>query len=33
MIALMVGIVLLAVIVILGAVHLAIKDEDDEDLK
>ena len=33
MILIMVGIVLLAVIVILGAVHLAIKDEDDEDLK
>lgn len=33
MIPLMVGIVLLAVIVIIGAVHLAIMDEDDEDLK
>ena len=33
MILLMIGIVLLAVIVILGAVHLAIRDEDDEDLK
>lgn len=33
MIIIMVGIVLLAVIVILGAVHLAIKDEDDDDLK
>ena len=32
MIPLMIGIVLLAVIVIFGAVHLAIKD-DDEDLK
>ena len=30
---LMVGIVLLAVIVIFGAVHLAIKYEDDKDLK
>ena len=32
MIPLMLGIVAIAVIVILGAVHLAIKDED-EDLK
>ena len=33
MIALMLGIVAIAVIVILGAVHIAIKDEDDEDLR
>ena len=33
MIALMVGILAIAVIVILGAVHLAIMDENDEDLK
>ena len=33
MIPLMIGIIVLAVIVIFGAVHLAIKDEDDEDLK
>lgn len=33
MILIIIGIVLLAVIVIFGAVHLAIRDEDDEDLK
>ena len=33
MIPLMIGMVVLAVIVIFGAVHLAIRDEDDEDLK
>ena len=33
MIAMMVGILVMAVVVILGAVHLAIRDDDDKDLR